>query len=208
MQALLRHVNFDVIKCVLVASPGFVKDQFLEYVLAQALKTDNKVLLENKGKFLLVHASSGFKHSLREVLADPTVTAKLADTKAAGEVRALEAFYATLQTEPDKAFYGLKQVEKANEAQGIQVLLISDALFRGCDVPTRRRYVNLIEGVRDSGGEVKIFSSLHVSGERKLIFFIQHVDRPIWSVKLTNLFFCNRTGTVDRGGSDFEISYA
>lgn len=28
--------------------------------------------------------------------------------------------------------------------------------------------MNLVESVRDSGGEVKIFSSMHISGERKL----------------------------------------
>ena len=39
---------------------------------------------------------------------------------------------------------------------------------RSSDVPTRKRYVALVESVRENGGEVKIFSSLHVSGERKL----------------------------------------
>lgn len=65
MQAILRHVNFDIVKCVLVASPGFVRDQFYEYMFQIAVKTDNKVLLENKSKFMLVHSSSGFKHSLK-----------------------------------------------------------------------------------------------------------------------------------------------
>ena len=50
------------------------------------MKTDNKLLFENKSKFLLVHASSGFKHALKEVLADPAVQARLADTKASEEV--------------------------------------------------------------------------------------------------------------------------
>ncbi|CAG7829582.1 unnamed protein product [Allacma fusca] len=166
MQALLRHVDFDIVKCVLIASPGFVKDQFFEYMFQQAVKTDNKLLIDNKGKFLLVHASSGFKHSLKEILVSPQVVAKLADTKAAGEVKALEAFYAMLQTEPEKAFYGLKQVEKANESQAIETLLMTDSLFRNSDVPTRKRYVALVESVRETGGEVKIFSSLHVSGEQ------------------------------------------
>lgn len=67
LQALLRHINFDVVKCVLIASPGFVRDQFFEYLFQTAIKTDNKVLLENKGKFMLVHSSSGFKHSLRGI---------------------------------------------------------------------------------------------------------------------------------------------
>jgi len=65
MQGILRHINFDVVKCVLIASPGFVRDQFYEYMLQQAIKLDNKILLENKSKFMLIHSSSGFKHSLR-----------------------------------------------------------------------------------------------------------------------------------------------
>lgn len=65
MQGILRHVNFDVVKCVLIASPGFVRDQFFEFMIQEAIKTDNKLLLDNKSKFLLVHSSSGFKHSLR-----------------------------------------------------------------------------------------------------------------------------------------------
>jgi len=166
MQGILRHINFDVVKCVLIASPGFVRDQFYEYMFQQAIKLDNKILLENKSKFMLIHSSSGFKHSLREVLTDPSVIAKMADTKASSEVRALESFYTMLQTEPAKAFYGTKHVEHANEAQAIETLLISDNLFRIQDVKLRKRYVTLVDSVRESGGEVKIFSSMHVSGEQ------------------------------------------
>ncbi|RZF42583.1 hypothetical protein LSTR_LSTR001378 [Laodelphax striatellus] len=166
MQGLLRHVNFDVVKCVLIASPGFIRDEFFQYMLAEAVKADSKVLLENKSKFLLVHSSSGFKHSLKEVLMDQSVIAKMSETKAMGEVRALETFYTTLQTEPAKAFYGLKHVQEANRAQAIETLLISDVLFRCNDVNERKLYVALVDSVRESGGDVKIFSSMHVSGEQ------------------------------------------
>jgi stalled ribosome rescue protein Dom34 len=37
MQAMLRHLDFKPLKCVVVASPGFVRDAFLEYVWAQVL---------------------------------------------------------------------------------------------------------------------------------------------------------------------------
>lgn len=40
-------------------------------------------------------------------------------------------------------------------------------VFRCQDVALRKEYVELVENVKDSGGDVKIFSSLHVSGERK-----------------------------------------
>ncbi|XP_073825563.1 protein pelota [Musca autumnalis] len=166
MQGILRHVNFDVVKCVLVASPGFVKDQFMEYMFQQAVKLDIKLLLDNKSKFMLVHSSSGFKHSLREVMQEPAVMSKISDTKAAGEVKALEQFYAMLQCEPSKAFYGKKHVTAAAEAQAVETLLISDNLFRCQDVNLRKEYVQLVESVREAGGDVKIFSSMHISGEQ------------------------------------------
>lgn len=166
MTAILRHVDFDIVKCVLIGSPGFVRDQFFEYMFQMAVKTDNKLLLENKSKFMLVHTSSGFKHSLKEVLQDPSVVNKISDTKAAGEVKVLENFYTTLQCEPAKAFYGKKHIEKANEAQAIETLLISDKLFRCEDVKLRKEYVYIVDTVKESGGDVKIFSSMHVSGEQ------------------------------------------
>lgn len=166
IQAVLRHVNFDVVKCVLIASPGFVKDQFAEYMFSQAIKQDYRILTDNKAKFVLIHASSGFKHSLKEVLIDPAVLARLADTKAAGEVKALDDFYQMLQSDPDRAFYGMRHCEKAADLQAIETLLVSDELFRSQNVQQRKRYVALVDSVRDNGGEVKIFSSLHVSGEQ------------------------------------------
>lgn len=166
LQAIMRHVNFDIVKCVLVASPGFVKDQFLDYMFQMAVKLDYKILTENKSKFVSIHSSSGFKHSLKEVLQDPAVTSRLQDTKAAGEVKALEDFFEMLSNDPNRAFYGIKPIEKAAEHDGIEVLLISDALFRCQDVKQRKRYVKLVDRVRETGGDVKIFSSLHVSGEQ------------------------------------------
>ncbi|XP_043271725.1 protein pelota [Venturia canescens] len=166
VQAILRHVDFDIVKCIIVASPGFVKDQFMEYMIQEAVKTDNKVIMENKSKFLLVHASSGFKHSLKEVLADPVVISRISDTKAAGEVKTLETFSTILQKDPLRACYGKKHVQMAAEAQAIETLLISDKLFRCQNVAMRKEYVELVESVRNGSGDVKIFSSMHVSGEQ------------------------------------------
>ena len=36
--AILRHVNFDVVKCVLIASPGFTKDLFFDHMMSYAQK--------------------------------------------------------------------------------------------------------------------------------------------------------------------------
>ncbi|XP_050438718.1 protein pelota isoform X2 [Adelges cooleyi] len=170
MQAILRHIKFDVVKCTIIASPGFVRDQFYEYIIQEAVKTDNKIILENKSKFIMAHASSGFKHSLKEVLSNPSIAAKLEDTKALGELKALDNFYKMLQSESTRAFYGINHVEKANEAMAIETLLITDSLFRSQNILQRKRYVKLVDSVRESGGDVKIFSSMHVTGERMYKF--------------------------------------
>lgn len=70
------------------------------------------------------------KINFTEVLQDPAVLARLSDTKAASEVKALEQFYQILQTEPAKAFYGKNHVIRAADAQAVETLLISDNLFR------------------------------------------------------------------------------
>jgi len=165
-QGLLRHINFEIVKCVLIASPGFLKDQFFDYLMQESTKTENKVILDNKSKFLLVHSSSGFKSSLKEILADPTVATKLGDTKAASEVKALETFYSILGTDSSRAFYGYNHVYAASQRLAIQTLLLSDSLFRAADVPTRKKYAQLVEAVKDNNGEIKIFSSSHVSGDQ------------------------------------------
>jgi len=166
IQALLRHVNFDVVKAIIVASPGFVRQQFFDFMYQQAVKSDNKLLFENKSKFLLVHSSSGYKHALTEVLQDPAIQARLTDTKATEEVRALESFYKMMKHEQARAFYGPKHVFAAADADAIETLLISDKLFRAHKVSERKKYVDLVDKVREANAEVKIFSSLHVSGEK------------------------------------------
>lgn len=91
---------------MILASPGFIKDQFFEYLFQQAAKEEKRVFLENKGKFMLVHSSSGHKHALKEVLSDPMVVSKIANTKAASEITALNDFYQMLKVDSSRAFYG------------------------------------------------------------------------------------------------------
>lgn len=67
---------------------------------------------------------------------------------------------------PTKAMYGFKHVERANEQQAIQTLMVTDGLFRACDIPTRKKYVALVESAKENGATVQIFSSMHVSGNR------------------------------------------
>eukprot|EP00899_Mesostigma_viride_P023423 jgi/Mesvir1/4265/Mv22226-RA.1 len=166
LQAVIRHVDFNVVNCLVIASPGFTKNQFFDYMMAEAQKRELKPLLEARPKIVLAHSSTGYKHSLQEVLTDPAVAGRIKDTKAAREVAALDDFYAMMSSDSARAFYGPGHVAAAHEQLAIQTLLLSDALFRNADVATRRKYVDLVESVKASGGDVHIFSSAHPSGEQ------------------------------------------
>ncbi|EGC36573.1 hypothetical protein DICPUDRAFT_87353 [Dictyostelium purpureum] len=167
LQSIQRNINFQVVKCFIIASPAFVKDKFYQYMMDQSSKNDlYKEFKANKSKFILTHSSSGHRYSLKEVLSDPAVIQQLSSTKAASEVKILNDFYDMLKKDPNRAFYGFEHVKKANEKLAVETLLVTDELFRGKDVKTRKKYVDLVQSVKENKGEVKLFSGLHVTGEQ------------------------------------------
>lgn len=42
-QAIVRHVDFQQIKCLLLGSPGFVKDDFFEFLNLEAVRREERV---------------------------------------------------------------------------------------------------------------------------------------------------------------------
>lgn len=75
------HVDFNKIKVCLVGSPGFQKDDFFKYMLSESVRREDRPFIENKGKFVLCHASSGHKHAIEEFFLDPSIMSKLTETK-------------------------------------------------------------------------------------------------------------------------------
>ena len=165
-QAILRHVDFKKVKVVLLGSPGFVKDDFFKYLQEEAVRRDDRPIIENKKKFVLCKASNGHKHALEEVFSNPAIMARMDDTKVAKETEVLNKFMRMMDTDPDRAYYGYAHVAKAHEQLAIDSLLVTDGLFRSSNIKTRREYVQLVESVRENGGKVFIFSSMHVSGQQ------------------------------------------
>ena len=157
-QAVLRHVDFSQIKVLLVGSPGFVKDDFFAYAMQESVRREDRAIIENKSKFVLCHASSGHKHALEEVFADPNIMSRMQDTKVAKETEILNKFMRTMENDPDRAYYGYDHVASAHEQLAIDSLLVTDELFRSADLKTRRKYVQLVESVRENGGQVYILA--------------------------------------------------
>ncbi|KAF2787383.1 hypothetical protein K505DRAFT_288059 [Melanomma pulvis-pyrius CBS 109.77] len=181
LTTLLRHLDLsgasssastpDKTVPLLLASPGFVAQSFLAYIKAEATRTTNKPLLALLPTIIVAHSSSPHVHSLAEVLASPAITTKLSDTKYARETALMDKFNTFIRQDDGRAWYGPREVERAVEkgavGRGGGVLLISNALFRAQNVAERKRWVTLVDRVREvEGGEVRVLSSLHESGQR------------------------------------------
>lgn len=182
LDTLLRQLEFDpsvsgskpnddiTSKPILLASPGFTAAGFQKHIQSVA-STKYPALKPLLGNIVVVHSSSGYLHSLAEVLKSPVVKARLSNTKYARETAVMDLFFENLRKETNKATYGPNEVESAVDqgavGRGGGVLLISNRLFRAQNVAERHRWVSLVDRVREiEGGEVRILSSDHESGQR------------------------------------------
>ncbi|KAK6462434.1 hypothetical protein DFJ63DRAFT_154367 [Scheffersomyces coipomensis] len=170
-ETMMRHFDFDNLKVILLASPGFLAKSLYDKVLMDSQSgqnsNDNKQfnsILQNKAKFVIAHSSTGYLQGLEEALQDPQTKKRLSDTKFSEESEALSQFQKALNDDDDRAWYGLNEVTKAIHMDAVKYLMVTDQLFANDDVETRRMYISLTEQVKQQGSKVYIFSSLHESG--------------------------------------------
>ncbi|KAK3226676.1 hypothetical protein Dsin_006538 [Dipteronia sinensis] len=163
-RAFVKHVDFDAVKCVVIGSPGSVKDEFRSYLLTEAQELKIKRIEENKSRILVMGTAKNV--SLEGFLKDNAVMNLIKGTKAALEIRVYNEFSDMLSSNPDRACYGPKNVETAHDLKAIDTLLITDDLVRSAEIKTRQKYVELVKSVKDVGGKAFVYSSKHVSGEQ------------------------------------------
>ena len=159
-RSMQSNIRFDVVSCIVVAGPGFVKDDFMKYLLAKPEMQQFSKL------FLVAHASGAFKHCIKELLDNPEVRGKIQSTSATAHALCLTQFYVTLKDDPDRACYGPGPVCEAAQMGAISEMMLTDKLVRTAGVIDRRKYVTACDLVRASGGIVHIVSEQHVTGEQ------------------------------------------
>lgn len=162
---MLRTFSLEKLKVVLLASPGFVAKGYYDYMLQTAVTKGDQFLVKSKSKFLVTHSSTGYLQGLDEVLKTPEVQSQLANTRYQREITVLDNFFKILNDDDMRAWYGPRHVEAAVEKGAVATLLITDSLFRSNDIATRKKYIAMVEELRNSGREALIFSTMHPSGK-------------------------------------------
>ncbi|KAI1653222.1 hypothetical protein F4813DRAFT_276815 [Daldinia decipiens] len=170
LSTLMRSIDFSVPRPLLLASPGFVAGDFKKYISDEGARRTDKTMMAMAKEATVVHSSSGHLHSLNEILKSSEVTATMKNMKFSKETRIMDDFFDKLRKDDGRAWYGTAPVEKAVRegavGRGGGVLLINNSLFRSMDIATRRRYVAMVDKVKEDGGEARILSSDHESGQR------------------------------------------
>ena len=166
LEKFLKSINFENIKVIIIASPGFTQEDFKKYMEEKIENNkDYSELKNNLNKIIYTHSSSGFKHSLEEILAKKEIKSLIKDVKCVDDVSVMERFNEILGTEMDKIFFGHKQFLIAYEKKAIDTLIFTDGYLRKLSGQERKDLSQKIKDLKNKA-EVCQFSSLHTTGEK------------------------------------------
>lgn len=171
LDTLLRNIDFKgEARPLLLASPGYTAQKFRDFIKEEAARTRDKTLAQVVKNTVVVHSSSGNVYSLNEVLKSQEVLKQMKTMKSALSSRGMEDLEAMIRADDGRACYGLSTVKKAVEegaaGRGGGVLYINNALFRSQDVEERKKFVAIVDKVKEDGGEVRVLSSDHEAGAK------------------------------------------
>ena len=167
LDKLLKQINFENIKVVIIASPGFTKDDFKKFMEDKIENNKDYVGIKtNLNKLIYTHSSSGFKSSLEEILSQKEIKGLIKEVKCVDDVSVMERFNEILALDMDKIFYGLKSFQYAYDKKAIDTLIITDGYLRKLTGKERKNLSQKIKTLKSGATQVCQFSSLHTTGEK------------------------------------------
>ncbi|MGQ9720368.1 MAG: mRNA surveillance protein pelota [Candidatus Jordarchaeum sp.] len=156
---LLNQVQVDKnVSKIIIAGPGFTKENFLKYFTTKFPDLKNKLILEN--------ASYGGVNGVYEVINRGVIEKILEENKVIEDSRLVEEFFIHLAKDDKKVTYGKDAVNKAVLYGAVDKLLIADEKLKNVDLEEREKIDELLRQVEEMGGRVQVVSTLHRAGER------------------------------------------
>ena len=144
--------KFDSIQNIIVAGPGFVKNDFFDY-----LKEKHKDLAKIS---IVENAGSGGRVGIAEVLKKGTVEKLTSEHRVASEMGAVNRLLEEIGKNSSKVAYGVKETGDAIILGAVDRLLILDVKIADDGMG------DLMDTVENMKGEVMIISSEHEGGNQ------------------------------------------
>lgn len=149
IDALLK---FDDIQNIIVAGPGFVKNDFHSFLKDKYKDLSSKVIVENTG--------TGGRVGISEVIKKGTVEKLTVENRVAEEIQAVNELLVEIGKNSPKVVYGLDLTKQAINMGAVEKLLVLDKTIPLNDLE------NLMSIVENMNGEVITISSEHEGGEQ------------------------------------------
>jgi len=150
MRELCQRYDANV---VVVAGPGFLKDEFAELVEAKCRDLGVKVYTEG--------ASNGGLPGVYEAIKREVILKILEEYGIVEEEKLLNEFLTTLSKNERLVAYTIDDVEKAAETGAVDKLFVTSELLRAYDLELRARVERIVTAAEKGGAFIKIFSSIH-----------------------------------------------
>ena len=146
---------------IVVLGPGFMKDDFVDYLKSEA-KDVAKSVVAVKGTNSA--GLSGIQESLRSgILSDVLKHVRVGD-----EMKAVEELLARIGRGNEDVTYGFSEVEKATNYGAVEKLLVADVTLRETTNEKRRQLEQLMKNVENARGEFIVISTEHEAGTKLL----------------------------------------
>jgi protein pelota len=146
---------------IVVLGPGFIKDDFVDY-----LKKEARDVVESIASVKRVNSAglSGIQESLRSGI----LTHVLEHVRVADETEAMEEFLARLGKNKLTVTYGFDDVKKATTFGAVDKLLVADSTLREAEEEKRLALEDLMNEVESARGNVMVLSTEHEAGAKLL----------------------------------------
>lgn len=149
VNALLK---FKDVQNIVIAGPGFVKNDFYKFLGEKHKEIAKKSILESTG--------AGGRSGIQEVLKKGTVEKLTAENRIAHEMSAIEEIFREIAKSSLKIAYGKDQVVKGVNSGAVEKLLVLDKFIRSENL---EKVMDLVENM---AGEVMVISSEHEGGKQ------------------------------------------
>ena len=144
--------KFDSIQNIVIAGPGFVKNDFFDYLKDKHSDLAKISIVEGTG--------SGGRNGIAEVLKKGTVEKLTSENRVAIEMGAVDNLLSEIGRNSSKVVYGPKQTQNAINMGAVSQLLILDTQVAGQDMGDA---MDMVENMK---GEVMVISSEHEGGKQ------------------------------------------
>lgn len=145
----------EKVEAVILAGPGFTKEDFLEFLKAREPELAKKIVLEDTSSI----GVSGFQEVLRRGAVDRIVQ----ESRIGREARLIEELMKEISME-GKAAYGMDEVRNAQGMGAIETLLITDELLR---IEREEKAIDdFLREVERAHGRIVVFSTEFEPGKK------------------------------------------